>query len=70
MEWEGVIAMGQKKEVVSTAGSPQPEGVARKTVKAPRGRVLTRNAGIFKIMGIGESKEPGGFSWRKHELDR
>ncbi|MDO8670383.1 MAG: hypothetical protein Q7O66_03015 [Dehalococcoidia bacterium] len=30
--------------------------------------VFTENAGLFKIAGIGKSKQPGGFSWRKHEI--
>ncbi|MBI2863716.1 MAG: hypothetical protein HYX94_04050 [Chloroflexi bacterium] len=30
--------------------------------------VFTEKAGLFKIAGIGKSKQPGGFSWRKHEI--
>ncbi|TAK30115.1 MAG: hypothetical protein EPO21_19810 [Chloroflexota bacterium] len=30
--------------------------------------VFTSNAGLFKIAGIGKSKKPGGYSWRKHEI--
>ena len=42
----------------------KPRGFARSSV----GKPLTPDAGIFKIRGIGESKEPDGYSWRKHEL--
>ncbi len=33
------------------------------------GRPLSLKDGIFKIIGIGESKKPGGYSTCKHELD-
>ncbi len=59
--------MSVKKEAVEKAGG-KPERVARKRIKGPRGKVLTANAGIFKLMGIAESGVPGGYSWRKHEL--
>ena len=31
-------------------------------------QVFTEKAGLFKIAGIGKSKNRGGFSWRKHEI--
>ncbi|MBI4506111.1 MAG: hypothetical protein HY691_11295 [Chloroflexi bacterium] len=36
--------------------------------RSPRARVFTRDAALFKLIGIGESKIPGGISWRKHDL--
>lgn len=41
-----------------------------KFVRSSKGKVLTAEAGIFKIRGIGESKRSGGYSTRKHEIDR
>ena len=41
------------------------------TRKRPSGKelqVFTEKAGLFRIAGIGSSKKPGGFSWRKHEI--
>jgi len=55
-------------EKEGTGEVPRKEQKSGRFLRGSRGRVLTKNAGIFKIMGIGESKEPGGWSWRKHEL--
>lgn len=46
----------------------QPDKQPSEVVKRPKGKPLTHKAGIFKIVGIGDSKIPGGFSWRKHDL--
>lgn len=56
----------QKQE---TEKAPRKEKKPISFARSSASKPLTRRAGIFKIRGIGESKEPGGFSWRKHELD-
>lgn len=43
---------------------------ANSFVRSSVGKVLTPKAGIFQIIGIGESKKHGGYSTCKHELDR
>ena len=40
----------------------------RKSTAQKELQVFTDKAGLFKIAGIGKSKKPGGFSWRKHEI--
>ncbi len=59
MEQEGVITMSANKAGAEKAAT-------RKTPKELP--VFTEKAGLFKIAGIGKSKQPGGFSWRKHEI--
>ncbi len=56
--------MSVEKQKARKAPRKEKSSFARNSV----GKPLTRDAGIFKIRGIGESKEPGGWSWRKHEL--
>ncbi len=56
----------KKRESDKTARkAKKPSSFARSSV----GKPLTLDAGIFKIIGIGESKKPGGYSTCKHELD-
>lgn len=62
--------MSVEKQEARTSSHRQVQTGTKRISKRPRGKVLTRDAGIFKIMGIGESKVADGFSWRKHELDR
>lgn len=59
-----------------TRGQPSParrgpstlrSAKAGDTKRPSRARVFTRDDGLFKIIGIGESKIPGGISWRKHD---
>ena len=61
--------MNTEKHSVKQSSYRQVKAGTKKVTRRPRGKVLTRDAGIFKIVGIGETKEPGGYSWRKHELD-
>ncbi|MBI4491308.1 MAG: hypothetical protein HY690_00745 [Chloroflexi bacterium] len=45
-----------------------PTSKPEHALAASRPRPLRKSDGIFKLIGICESKEEGGFSWRKHEL--
>jgi len=51
---------GKKTGVEKTA--------VRKSATQKELPAFTESAGLFKIAGIGKSKKPGGFSWRKHEI--
>ena len=67
MEREEVISMGVKKQAKEGAGG-SAERAGTKAFRGPRGRIFTREAGLFKMVGIGDSGVPGGYSSRKHEL--
>ncbi|MBI2939756.1 MAG: hypothetical protein HYY04_04895 [Chloroflexi bacterium] len=43
---------------------------AERTAWLVRPRPLTPDSGIFRLVGIGDSGLEGGFSWRKHDLER
>lgn len=59
--------MGAKKQAGEMIEHSDVKAGA-KVAKGPRGRIFTRQAGIFKLIGVGDSGVPGGYSSRKHEL--
>lgn len=60
--------MGTRRQGAAQGKGRLPD--AGKFARRSAGKVLTKNAGIFKVAGIGESQKPGGYSACKHELDR
>lgn len=59
--------MSVKKPEARNEGSKakKPSTFVRSSV----GKPLTPDAGILRIIGIGESEKAGGYSTCKHELD-
>lgn len=69
--WSGtkeVISLGAKKQTDENKVRVPTVLAGAKAFRGPRGRVFTREAGLFKMIGIGDSGVPGGYSSRKHEL--
>lgn len=60
--------MSDKNRGKETHKEARREVATGKFVRSSKGKPLTRESGIFKIVGIGESKKPGGYSTCKHEL--
>ncbi|MBI2864201.1 MAG: hypothetical protein HYX94_06520 [Chloroflexi bacterium] len=45
-----------------TGDVPRREKKSGTFLRGLRGKVLTKDAGLLKLRGIGASKEPGGYS--------